>query len=240
MDSHYAAAYPELYRRHWWWRVREQILLHTLDSLLAAGTRDRRILDVGCGAGLFFDALQAFGTVEGIESDPIALDNSGRWRGSIFEGELNASFRPVVPYDAILMLDILEHVPNPEQLVHDAKTLLKSHGWLVITVPAFNWLWTRHDDMNHHLRRYSSAQLRDVVEGAGLVVINSTYLFQALVVPKALVKLKERFLPGRPQVPRVPWNMLNLLLQRWFQAEHRFAGWLPFGSSLMLVAKRED
>ena len=75
MDSVYAAAYPELYRKHWWWRVREEILLETVARLLAGQSR-ARILDVGCGAGLFFDALDRFGHVEGIESDRSAIDSA--------------------------------------------------------------------------------------------------------------------------------------------------------------------
>lgn len=237
MDREYAAAYPELYRRHWWWRVREQILLRALSSLFEGATQDVRILDVGCGAGLFFDALQRFGTVEGIESDPVALEKAGRWRANIFQGELNASFQPAAPYDAILMLDILEHVPEPDQLLLHARKLLKPHGQLVITVPAFNWLWTRHDDINHHLRRYSSSQLRRVVHGAGLLMTDSTYLFQSLVVPKAVVRLKETLLPGHPEVPRIPEQTLNTALQKWFLAEYAVARWLPFGTSLMVLAK---
>src|SRR5262245_50528059 len=68
MDPQYAAAYPNLYRHHWWWRVREQILLEKIRRILGR-VRNPRILDVGCGAGLFFDALQPFGHVEGIEAD---------------------------------------------------------------------------------------------------------------------------------------------------------------------------
>ena len=236
MDSTYASAYPDLYRRHWWWRTRERVLLRTLDSVLKDTPRDVRILDVGCGAGLFFDALQRFGTVEGIESDPLALEGAGRWRESIFHGELNSSFRPAASYDAILMLDILEHVPEPEQLLVHARGLLNPGGRVVITVPAFNWLWTRHDDLNHHLRRYSRRQLRHVIQGAGLTVIDSTYLFPSLVPLKALVRIKEALVAGDPEVPGIPRQPLNAALQKWLFAEYAVARWLPFGTSLMAIA----
>jgi 2-polyprenyl-3-methyl-5-hydroxy-6-metoxy-1,4-benzoquinol methylase len=93
MDSVYAEVYPELYRRHWWWRVREDILLRRIAALFEGSGRPARILDVGCGAGLFFDALQRFGHVEGIESDSRAVERAGRWRESIHVGELDASYR---------------------------------------------------------------------------------------------------------------------------------------------------
>ena len=75
MDAQYAAAYPELYQRHWWWRVREEILLRNIRTILA-GTPEARILDVGCGAGLFFDELEQFGHVEGVESDRAVVEQS--------------------------------------------------------------------------------------------------------------------------------------------------------------------
>ena len=239
MDSVYAAAYPELYRRHWWWRIREEILLRRIAALFEGGPGGVRILDVGCGAGLFFDALQRFGHVEGIESDPIALQQAGKWQDRIHLGQLDASFEPSAPYDAILMLDILEHLTEPERLVREAVRLLKPNGRVVITVPAFNWLWTRHDDLNHHVHRYTAAQMRATIRRAGLAVTDSTYLFQSLVVPKALVRLLETLLQKPPHVPGIPGEPVNSALQAWLRAEYAVARWLPFGTSLMVVAARE-
>lgn len=240
MDSVYAAAYPELYRRHWWWRVREEILLRRISALIAGASHPLRILDVGCGAGLFFDALQRFGHVEGIESDPTALQYAGRWRDRIYIGQLDASFKPEAPFDLILMLDILEHLEEPGRLIRSAIPLLTPTGRLVITVPAFNWLWTRHDDLNHHVHRYTAAQMRSAVSAEGLVVTDSIYLFQSLVVPKALVRLVETLRHTPPHVPGIPGEPLNSVLQLWLRTEYAVARWLPFGTSLMVVASREQ
>jgi 2-polyprenyl-3-methyl-5-hydroxy-6-metoxy-1,4-benzoquinol methylase len=236
LDSTYAAAYPDLYRQHWWWRVRESILLAKLGELLGERAKPARILDVGCGAGLFFDALQRFGHVEGIEADESAVQAAGKWRASIFAGELDGSFKPAAPYDTILMLDILEHVPNPEVVLRHARALLKPNGQILITVPAFNWLWTTHDDLNQHFRRYTAAQMRRTVTTAGLAVNETTYLFQSLVLPKAVVRLQERLVATSAHVPSIPGPKLNRALQVWFRAEHALASRLPFGTSLMVVA----
>ena len=236
MDSVYAAAYPELYRRHWWWRVREEILLRTITALLGDRPVPRRILDVGCGPGLFFDALQALGHVEGIESDRDAVKMAGRWKPNIFTGQLDASYRPEEPYDLILMLDVLEHLIEPERVLLHARRLLKPGGRILITVPAFNWLWTRHDDMNHHIRRYTRTSMRAILRQAGLDVTDETYLFQSLVVPKAMVRMIESLRHRPPSVPRIPAARLNNALQIWLRNEHALGGWLPFGTSLMVVA----
>src|SRR5689334_1507896 len=115
MQSDYVAAYGDLYRRHWWWRVREEILLTQVRQILEH-KHDARMLDVGCGAGLFFDALEEFGHIEGIESDRIAVEQSGRWRGRIHLGSIE-TFSSSGAFDLILMLDVLEHVEQPASLL---------------------------------------------------------------------------------------------------------------------------
>jgi SAM-dependent methyltransferase len=237
MDAQYAAAYSDLYRRHWWWRVREDILLRKIRRILPAVSRPR-ILDVGCGPALFFDALEQFGHVEGIESDPAAVERSGRWRRHVFLGELNEAYKPDAPFDLILMLDVIEHVADPERLLRRAGELLTPRGCVLVTVPAFNWLWTGHDDVNHHLRRYTSMNMRRTIGRAGLVTLETGYMFQSLVVPKVLVRLREALIPGPARVPRIPPAAINSAVQTWFRAEYSVAGWLPFGGSLLAVAAR--
>ena len=236
MEEAYTAAYADLYRRHWWWRVREDILLDRIRDLAGARTRDVRILDVGCGAGLFFDALERFGHVEGVESDPIAVEQSGRWRSRIHLGQLD-TYTPSAPFDVILALDVIEHVLNPHLMLQQAAKFLVRDGRMLITTPAFNWLWTSHDRLNHHVKRYTASEMRDLLRKAGLEPIDTRYLFQSLVAPKLLVRLAETLMPSPPSVPRVPPRALNHALETWFRAEHAVAGWLPFGSSVLAAAR---
>ncbi len=238
MDAQYASAYPDLYASHWWWRVRERILLKKIGTLLR-GVPDARILDVGCGAALFFDALEPFGRVEGVESDSVAVGRSGRWRDRIVVGDLDERFAVAAPYDLVLMLDMLEHVAGPEQVLRRAGRLLRPGGRILITVPAFTWLWTSHDEMNRHVTRCSAAELRRVVGASGLVTLESSYLFQSLVVPKLLVRAGEALRPGPPRVPRIPPPPVNAAVQAWFRFEHAVLGWLPFGGSTLAVVGRE-
>ncbi len=234
MDALYAAAYPDLYARHWWWRAREDMLLRKIRRLLS-DVRDARILDVGCGAAMFFDALEAFGHVEGVESDLAAAERSGRWRARIVVGDLDETFIPAAPFDLILMLDVLEHIARPDTVLARARQILRPNGRILITVPAFTWLWTSHDEMNHHRTRYSTRTLRDVVGGSGLVALETGYLFQSLVVPKLLARAKESLFPERPRVPNIPPPAINAIIQAWCRIEHRVAGRLPFGGSAFAV-----
>jgi SAM-dependent methyltransferase len=237
MEAEYTAAYTRLYREHWWWRVRERILIRKIQQILNNGARDTRILDVGCGAALFFDALEKFGQVEGIESDVRAVEQSGRWRARIHVGELD-SFKPGYRFDLVLMLDVLEHVQYPDQLFRRAADLLTPNGRILATVPAFDWLWTSHDDLNHHRNRYTAIQIRNLITDAGLTTVETSYLFQSLIFPKLLVRAKEALVSSAASVPKIPIPVLNVALQTWYALEYAIAGWLPFGSSVMAIAQR--
>lgn len=240
MEAEYAAAYPRLYREHWWWRVREHILVRKIRQILKGSQPGARILDVGCGSGLFFDALEEFGHVEGIESERLAVEQSGRWRSRIQLGAFDDAFRPGHSFDLILLLDVLEHVDHPDDLLRRARDLSSPNGRILATVPAFEWLWTSHDELSHHKRRYTATELRGLLNGAGLTVVEMRYLFQSLMVPKLFVWAKETLRPSSPGVPRVPSPALNHALQLWYRLEYAIAGWLPFGSSVMAVARRSS
>jgi 2-polyprenyl-3-methyl-5-hydroxy-6-metoxy-1,4-benzoquinol methylase len=236
MEAQYAALYPELYRRHWWWRVRERMLLATLRRLVPAPPV--RILDVGCGGGLFFEALQQFGDITGIEADATSVERGNPWADRIICGELDESFTPSAPFDLILMLDVLEHVPNSSKLLDNAARIVANGGRIVVTVPAFQWLWTGHDDMNHHVKRYTARDLTAALRGAGLTVFETRYLFQSLMLPKLAVRISENIGLRRPDLPGIPGPTISAALQAWCWIEYKLFGKLPFGTSVMAVAGR--
>ena len=235
MESQYVDAYAALYREHWWWRVRERILLARIRQLAGTRAGSLRILDIGCGAGLFFDALSALGHVDGIESDAAAVSQSGRWRDRIHLGSLE-SYNAVAPFDIILILDVVEHIEAPLSFLRRVPELLAPSGHVIVTVPAFEWLWTSHDDLNHHVRRYTTSELQRLVDGAGLQTLETRYLFQSLVIPKLAVRAKEAVLGSSAEVPRVPSKGANEALKIWYRFEEAIAGWLPFGGSAMALA----
>jgi 2-polyprenyl-3-methyl-5-hydroxy-6-metoxy-1,4-benzoquinol methylase len=237
VDAEYAAAYPTLYANHWWWRTREEIVLGRIRQLLASRS-DARILDVGCGSGLFFDPLQAFGHVEGLETDVDAIMRAGRWQRHITHGRLDSSFAPARPFDLVLLLDVLEHVERPDAVLRRASEILRPGGSVLVTVPAFEWLWTTHDDLNHHLRRYTARELRASLARSGFVAIDTQYMFQSMVAAKLMVRVYERLTGASPEVPRVPSPTVNGACRAWYRFENRAFGWLPFGGSVMAHGRR--
>lgn len=238
MDPSYAAAYRDLYERHWWWRARERFLLDRLEARAEENPDpDRRILDIGCGDALFFDELSRFGAVRGVEPD-VDLLSDGRWRAHVYAGTLE-SFTAEAPFDWILMLDVLEHIAEPAATLRRARELVAGNAVLYITVPAFQGLWTRHDDLNHHYRRYDRAALANVLERSGWEPVEMTYFFHWLAPLKLLVRLKERVMNGEPPVERVPSDPFNDAAYAVSRLEQRILSplGLRFGTSLYALCR---
>lgn len=203
--------------------------------------RPGRILDIGCGDGLFFDRLAEFGEVEGIEADPSLVDPQGAHCSRIHVRPFDVDFRPERRYGLILMLDVLEHLPDPLGALRHALDLLDDDGTLLVTVPAFRLLWTAHDDWNHHYTRYTKRSFASLACEAGLSVRESRYFFHWTFPVKLAVRMKEAML-GRPTTPEdVPASLVNRGLYALSRLEQRMLSRvpLPFGSSLMIVAGKQ-
>jgi SAM-dependent methyltransferase len=237
VDSGYASSYRRLYQEHWWWRSREGAVLDELARLNSSG-RWGRILDVGCGDGLFFPKLARLGAVEGVEPNGSIISAYDRPDGHIHLAAFDEGFQPGKLYDLILMLDVLEHLPDPIGALRRAECLLKPEGTLIVTVPAFNLLWTRHDDLNEHIVRFTRSSLKRVLSSGGFVVRRSRYTYYWLFGAKLVVRGLQVVMPGGSRIPKIPPPCVNRTLIALCGLERKLLGGLnpPFGSSLLVVA----
>jgi 2-polyprenyl-3-methyl-5-hydroxy-6-metoxy-1,4-benzoquinol methylase len=236
VDPEYGRRYRELHERHWWWRARERVILKTLERFTPASGFGR-ILDVGCGDGLLFPHLSRLGAVEGIEPDADIVTRGETSHGRIHVRPFDATFRPEARYGLILMLDVLEHLDEPEEAARHAHDLLEPNGVLFVTVPALRWLWTSHDVLNEHRTRYVR-----LMQAAGLIVEQSRYVFRWMVPAKLAVRAKERVLGGEPGLPSIPPAPVNRLLYGVSRAEEAVLGHVTglVGSSVLAVGRRVE
>lgn len=236
MDLSYGLNYRNLYCNHWWWRAREAAILSVLRRYNSLSRCDG-ILDIGCGDGLFFDHLLKFGNVEGVEPFGDLVNPDAPHRDRIHVCPFDESFQPDKLYSLILMLDVLEHFPDPVRALRHALALLTMDGTILITVPAFKILWTNQDVINHHFTRYTKRSLRAIAEDAGMRIDSQHYWFQWVFPCKLLQRGFEQLFHLKPRTPKVPPASINTAAYLYSRLELAIAQKvaLPFGSSLFVV-----
>jgi len=229
-------------KRHWWYAARKEILLRYLEKRLGL-PRASRVLDAGCGTGAILEALSARYDAWGSDVAPQAIDFC-RERGltRLHLGTLE-EYPPSAPFDLVTMLDMVEHVGDDRGLLRAAHALLAPGGHLLITVPAFPSLWSRYDEILHHKRRYTRRTLRALVETSGFVIEHMTFL-NCLLFPVAWLRRAAARLTGADGTGdlQIPPRPLNAALRATFGAERHVItrGSLPFGLSLLVLARREE
>lgn len=224
---------------HWWFRARRAILTDQMSRLHLP--RDAHLLEVGCGTGGNLEMLSHFGDVIGVEPDEESRTHAAQASGRTVLGGMLPDRLPSFDrqFDLIAALDVIEHLDEDAASISALKTLLKPGGVFLTTVPAHPWLWSKHDELHHHKRRYRKAEYVALMRNAGLEIKKATYfntvLYPAIALAR-LAKLGER--SGRAD-DAMPPRLLNAVLERLFASE-AFAlrhATLPFGVSLLVVAQ---
>jgi len=241
MDPAYAAVHAEEDRAHWWFLGRRAVILSEMARRMPGGRA--RLAELGCGSGGMLEALGRFGIAVGVETDP-ALRARARERGLDVRAGALPDEIPLEPgrWDAVCLFDVLEHVDDEAGALAACRRLLVPDGRLFVTVPAYAWLWSRHDELLGHRRRYTVSTLRQVAERAGFAVERLTYFNTLLAPPIMAVRLARAALRRPGHDLERPAPRLNRALAACFSAEARLLGWLspPFGISILLAARRPD
>lgn len=241
MDASLYQQMRDLEDRHWWFVGRRAIV----SSLLRGSglPNEARILDLGCGTGGNLAMLSAFGDVVGAELDEDAA-RLARQRGiaPVVRGKLpDALPLDAGAFDCVTLLDVLEHIEDDRATLKAVHKLLAPEGRLLITVPAFPFLWGPHDEAHHHQRRYRAKGLRQLLASTGYEIITLSYCNTWLFPVAAVVRLLRRCFPGGEAGAELslPPAGINTLLARLFASERHLLGiGLPFGVSLVVLAKK--
>ena len=227
----------ELDDRHWWYRARRDVIADLIRRE-ARPPADAAILEIGCGTGHNLAMLAGFGHVDGLELDDEARALSEKRLGrSVMRSPLpelgEVSDRH---YDLIGAFDVIEHIEDDAAAIASIAGKLKPGGKFVMTVPAHQWMWTAHDTVNHHKRRYSKRSLKALIERSPMKLGKIGY-FNSLLFPLAIAERAASKLRGREDADvKLPPAPLNATLEAVFRAECYLVGRLPLPPGLSLFA----
>jgi SAM-dependent methyltransferase len=231
----------EITGTHWWFASRRK-LLHSLLSSVSIRFQGP-ILDIGCGVGSNLPVLQSHRwNAIGIDQSFYALSlASKRFKIPLVNGDINQL--PIKPNSVGLIIasDILEHLDDDLNGIRELYQSLLKRGILILTVPAFRFLWGTQDVVTGHKRRYSRRQILDKLNQAGFDIMRSSYfnffLFFPILLARILIRLLGLHLESEN---RVNSHLINFLLKRIFSLEPFLLKYFtfPFGVSIFCIAKK--
>ncbi|MBI3183479.1 MAG: class I SAM-dependent methyltransferase [Myxococcales bacterium] len=243
MESQLYRDLARLEDTHWWSTSRRTIVREVLTRKLPPASQ-RRILDAGCGTGGMLSMLRELGEAEGLDSSQEALTLARQRLGPAVPltlGQLPDGLPAGRNFELITAFDVLEHIPDAVGALAAIRGSLTVGGILACTVPTYQFLWSRHDEVNHHCRRYTARMLAEQLDAAGMRLTWYSYFNSLLFPPIAAVRLMQRLvLPanGGSDFNELP-PALNQALTTIFSAERLILPHLrlPFGVSLLALAE---
>jgi len=177
MDANYYKEYYYLEREHWYFRARNKIICDHIESVVK-DKKNLKILNVGAATGFTSEMLSQFGSVKSVEYD---IECYNFTKENLDLDIINGSILDLPfgdnEYDLVCAFDVIEHVEDDNLAVKEMSRVCKKDGIVAVTVPAFKFLWSHHDEVNHHFRRYTKKQLIDLFEDKSKFLYHSYYNF---------------------------------------------------------------
>lgn len=251
MDAAYYGEYYRNEREHWWFRARESILRGQIERARRSGLVPARprILNIGAATGRSSEWLADFGDVVSLEYDAdccrLTRDRTGL---DVVEGSILELPWPDESFDLACAFDVIEHVEDHVTAAREMRRVTRPGGMLFVTVPAYRFLWSEHDEINHHFRRYTPRELRQLFADCeiGLCCGFNSVLFAPIAAQRLMQRFARAVRPRRDGPLRSDFTRSRLpavepALEWMFRSERlwldRGVG-LPWGVSAMLVARR--
>ena len=230
----------EVEKTHWWFCGRRKIVR---DLILKYSYKSEKILEVGSGTGGNLQMLAKFGNVKSFEMNNKALELSKQNLNKKIIVKYG-SCPDEIPYlnekfDIICLLDVLEHIEDHKTTLNILKKMMSRDGIMILTVPAYKWLWSKHDELNHHFRRYTKKELNKLFDDKYLILKSSYFnffLFPIALLSRLIDKIRKRSSQNFLNLPNL---FINKILFKIFKYESKLLRIfnLPFGLSILIVVK---
>jgi SAM-dependent methyltransferase len=242
VDAVEQARMKRMEEEYWWHVGRRYLIRRTLEQHLPAGDLD--VLDVGCGSGRNLQLLGQFGRVQGVEPEGPGLD-ACRADGltNVVAGSADAIPFPDASFDLLTSLDVLEHLDDDDAGVAEIHRVLRPGGHALITVPAYRFLWSVHDEALGHRRRYVASEVHNLLNNHGFTLVRRTYAISFALPAILAFRVAQGLFPplhergaSYVEVGAGP----NWLLTQALKLESRVLGRmdLPLGASILALARK--
>lgn len=229
----------------YWWFVARNKIVQSLFKKFVKPTKDSYVLDFGCGTGGFASLLKDDYNIIGLDMSETALEYSKK-RGltNLHHGFLEELDTQNFKIDAITALDVIEHIEDDKNIVDQLYNTLSDNGYLIATVPAYQWMWSKHDEIHMHYRRYNRNDFNKMLVNAGFEIEFTSNFNAFLFFPAYLKRLIDRISGAEKKieapVEEVP-GIINSLFTKIFLSEKdilkNFS--IPFGLSIITIAKKK-
>lgn len=229
--------------KYWWHAGRLRIIQKQL-QLINKDKSNTQILNIGCGTGGTVPLLEQYGEVVNVDVSKEAIkycEDKGVKNIHLYNGR-NLPFSDS-SFDIGVALDVLEHIKDDDEALMEWWRVLKPGGVLVMTVPAYQWLWSKHDDNLHHFRRYRAFRLKQMLISGGFEVKKCTYaivfsfpLIAAFRVLRKVIGTEQK--STYVQLPTIINSLFTKLL--YMEAKIITKVNFPFGTSILLIARKRD
>ena len=243
MEKEFEKKYHDVEVDHWWFKSRRKYLL----DLLKDTPKDSKVLDIGCSSGIFLKDLLKLGfkaeNLFGIDISETAIENckANSLQNCFVMDAQNITLTET--FDVIIASDCLEHLEDDKKALNNWNNLLKINGTMYVFVPAFMSLWSYHDEVNMHFRRYTNAELKAKLVAENLEIIKSSYwnffLFLPVYFFRKVTAIFQKNKSGESDISIgnsfVNSMLLNLIL---FENKLLKIVSFPFGVSTFCIAKK--
>jgi SAM-dependent methyltransferase len=233
----------DLERFHWWFVGRRKLLKFLISSMPVS--KDIPVIDIGCGVGSNLTLLKSLGfRVFGMDSEIYSLSLAKKNSPAIplINGDLMSLPFKTNSIGLIVATDILEHLDEDIPGMKEIHRTLIPEGKVLLTVPAFRFLWGIQDRVGMHRRRYSKMEFVRKIEHEGLEVLRSSYfnflLFFPILIGRRIIHLLELRIESENKINS---PFINFLFTKIFSLEPHILRFFsfPFGVSIFCIAKKD-
>jgi SAM-dependent methyltransferase len=232
----------DLDETYWWFVGRRAILERVLRRF---GKRSRVAVDIGCGSGRNTQVLARFADcVIGLDRSSAALELAASQGRQTVRADGQAIPLADSSVDLLSALDVLEHLDDDLGALDEFHRVLRPDGLLLVSVPAYRFLWSEHDEALMHRRRYVASELSIKLTRAGFRVLKRSYAVFFVFFPIVFYRLFRGLIPKDPLAPKASYVRLPAVLNRFLIALLRLEAWmigalnLPWGTSLVVLAQK--